>query len=874
MSTETTCPYCGVGCGVLADADGRIAGDPNHPANAGRLCSKGAALGETLSLDGRLLHPEIHGVPASWDAALNLVAGRFAATIAEHGPDSVALYVSGQLLTEDYYAANKLAKGFLGTANIDSNSRLCMASAVAGHRRAFGEDVVPGIYADLELADLIVLVGSNTAWCHPVLYQRIVAARIARPQMRLVVIDPRRTATCEGADLHLPLRPGTDVALFNGLLAHLHAVGAADDEYLAVHTCGADAALAAAESTMARTAESCGLDAGDVERFFDWFAATPAVVTMFSQGVNQSSAGTDKANAIINVHLLTGRIGRPGAGPFSVTGQPNAMGGREVGALANMLAAHLEWDRDGDADRLAAFWQAPVLARRPGLKAVDLFQAIGSGQIRAVWIIATNPAVSMPASDAVRRALAGCPFVVVSDCVRDSDTMDAAHVRLPALAWGEKDGTVTNSERMISRQRAFLPAPGEARPDWWALAQVAARLGHATAFAWRGPADIFREHAALSGLDNHGARRFDISALRHLTDAGYQAMRPTRWLCPEGLAHPPERLFADGRFMTADGRARLVPTPPRAPVNATDARYALALNTGRLRDQWHTMTRTGKAARLMAHTPEPLLTAHPADTPGMADGSLVRVTAAEGGAVLRLRHDPSQRRGVVFAPMHWTDRFSPAGRINQVVNAAVDPISGQPELKHTPVALSPFAAAWHGFALTRERPSAAPAPWWTTLPAAPGVWRTELAGFGPAVEAFAGLRAALGPDQAWMQLTDPAAASFRAALLRNGRLEACVFLGREPALPARDWLVGCFDHATLPQAARRALLAGREPGAATAEPPVCVCLGIGAAAIAAAIASGCDTVEAVGAATRAGTNCGSCRPEIRIALAAQTPVPA
>jgi assimilatory nitrate reductase catalytic subunit len=868
MSTDTTCPYCGVGCGVRV-TDGVVAGDPSHPANAGRLCSKGAALGETLSLEGRLLRPEVDGEAVGWDAALDVVADRFAQTIAEHGPDSVALYVSGQLLTEDYYAANKLAKGFLGTANIDSNSRLCMASAVAGHRRAFGEDLVPGVYEDLELADLLVLVGSNTAWCHPVVYQRIVAARAARPSMRLVVIDPRRTATCEGADLHLALRPGSDVALFDGLLAYLQENGFADDVFVAAHTSGAESALAAASGL--DVAGSCGLAADDVATFYAWFAATPKVVTLFSQGVNQSSAGSDKANAIINAHLLTGRIGVPGAGPFSITGQPNAMGGREVGALANMLAAHLEWDRAGDAERLARFWQAPALAAKPGLKAVDLFQAIGLGKIRAVWIIATNPAVSMPASDAVRQALAACPFVVVSDCVRESDTMDAAHVRLPALAWGEKEGTVTNSERVISRQRAFLPAPGEARADWWAVAQVAARLGHGSAFGWRGPADIFREHAALSGLDNDGIRRFDISALAGLSDAGYAGMAPTRWPCPAGVEAPPVRMFGDGRFAHADGRARLVPTPPRLPVNATSARYPLTLNTGRLRDQWHTMTRTGKTARLMAHTPEPLVSVHPDDAAGLEDRALVWVAAVHGRAALRLRLDTAQRRGTVFAPMHWTDRFSPAGRINQAVNAAVDPVSGQPELKHTPVALRAFAADWHGFVLTRTRPTQELAAWWAVLPASADAWRTEIAGFGLPGEAFAALRAALAAETPWMQLTDAAAGVFRAAWIVDGRLEACIFLGREQALPARDWLVGCFAHDRLPQSARRALLAGAEPGGAVAEPPVCVCHGVGASAIAAAIAAGCDTVDAVGAATKAGTNCGSCRPEIRSALAALVP---
>ena len=870
---RTTCPYCGVGCGVLARPGQPVAGDKAHPANEGRLCSKGSALGETLSLDGRLLHPEIGGAGVSWDEALGAVAEGFARTIAEHGPDSVALYVSGQLLTEDYYVANKLAKGFLGTANIDSNSRLCMASAVAGHRRAFGEDVVPGVYEDLELADLIVLVGSNTAWCHPILYQRILAARERRPEIRIVVIDPRRTATCEGADLHLPLAPGSDVALFSGLLAHLADAGALDDEYVANGTQGAAEAVATARAQTpdaAATAALCGLDAGDVSTFFDWFAGTARVVTMFSQGVNQSSAGTDKVNAILNVHLATGRIGRPGMGPFSVTGQPNAMGGREVGALANTLAAHLEWERPGDAELLRDYWNAPRLAAGPGRKAVDLFRDIQAGRIKAVWIIATNPVISLPEAGFVREALEACPLVVVSDCMREADSVDYAPIRLPALGWGEKDGTVTNSERRISRQRAFLPAPGEARPDWWILAEVGKRLGHTEAFGWDGPASIFREHAALSGLGNEGRRIFDISALATLSDAEYDALAPTRWPCPAG-APARERLFGDGGFPAAGGRARLVATPFRAPARATDAEWPLVLLTGRVRDQWHTMTRTGKTARLLAHTPEPFLAVHPDDAGGIADGALASVAASTGGAVLRLRHDAGLRRGTLFAPMHWTARFAPAGRINGTVNAETDPVSGQPELKHTPVRLAPFPAAWHGFLIARRNLGTGLADWTALLPVADGLWRHELAGGDAPAAAFARLRALFG-DLPWMALSDPSASVFRAALIVEGRLEACLFIGPDHALPARDWLVSRFAQDILVPAERRALLAARPADGKLPEAPVCVCHAVGARQIREAIEAGHADVDAIGKATKAGTNCGSCRPEIRALLQTAQPL--
>ncbi len=872
-TVRTTCPYCGVGCGVLATPTGpehaTIAGDPAHPANFGRLCVKGTALGETLALDGRLLAPVVDGVQASWDVALDRVAKGFADTIAQYGRDSVALFVSGQLLTEDYYAANKLAKGFIGTGNIDSNSRLCMASAVAGHRRAFGEDIVPGIYEDLEQADLMVLVGSNTAWCHPVLFQRIAAARAARPDMRVVVIDPRRTATCEGADMHLAIAPGTDVALFSGLLRHLHRGGFADKEY-AAHLDDVEDAVAAG-GTLAETAAVCGVRASEISAFFDLFARTPRVVTMFSQGVNQSSAGADKVNAIINVHLLTGRIGKPGAGPFSVTGQPNAMGGREVGALSNLLAAHLEFGRSADAALLRDFWGAPNLAHSPGLKAVALFDAIAAKQVRAVWIIGTNPAVSMPNGAKVRAALAGCDLVVVSECSSESDTIDYAHVRLPALAWGEKEGTVTNSERVISRQRGFLAPPGQARPDWWALAQVAGRLGHGAAFGWHSVADIFREHARLSGTGNDGARLFDISALATLTDAEYQAMEPARWPRPAKRIAL-SRLFARGGFPTPSGRARMVPTQSRLPMNPPSVEWPTVLMTGRVRDQWHTMTRTGKASRLFRHIPEPVLSIHPDDHPGIADGGLALIESAWGSGTLRARHDRGLRRGTVFAPMHWTARFCASGRVNGAVNPAVDPISGQPELKHTPVRVQAASMDWHGFVLARRNLGPALAPWTAVIPLDGEVWRHELAGTGDPAQAHAALLREIDPAAAWMALRDATTGVFRAASLRDGRLAACAFIGPDHRLPPRDWLMEMFAHDQVDPAERRALLAGRRADGAAPEPAICVCMGVGAGAIRAAITGGCHSVDAVGKATKAGTNCGSCRPEIG-AILSQMRVP-
>ncbi len=871
-SVHTTCPYCGVGCGVVAQRDNQrdepVKGDVLHPSNRGRLCSKGAALGATLDDSTRLTVPMVDGRRTGWDQALQTVADRFAETIARFGPDSVAFYVSGQCLTEDYYVANKLMKGFIGSANIDTNSRLCMASSVAGHVRAFGEDVVPGVYEDFEEADLVVLVGSNAAWCHPVLHQRLQAARTAHAT-KVVVLDPRRTATAEAADLHVPLAPGSDVALFNGLLSYLHHAGRVDTAWVGRHANGLGAALDAASGLgLEATAAECGIDPEVLETFYDMFASTERVMTVYSQGVNQSSAGTDKVNAIINCHLATGRIGRPGAGPFSVTGQPNAMGGREVGGLANQLAAHMHFDDAADRAALQAFWSSPTLAPKPGLKAVDLFDAVLDGRVKALWIMATNPADSMPRADRVRAALAACPFVVVSDCW-PTDTSALAQVVLPAAAWGEKDGTVTNSERRISRQRAFRAAPGDARPDWWQLAEVGRRMGWADAFAWQTPAAVFREHAALSGHANNGRRVFDISAMATLDEAGYAVMQPFRWPLPAGTASEAGRLFAQGGFPTPDGRARFMPTPYRALPPAR-----LRLNTGRVRDQWHTMTRTGLAPSLMSHTPEPLLTIHPIDAAaaGITQGSLTRVSTAHGEILLRadLRH--TQRHGELFAPMHWTDQFASTGPIGRVVSAEVDPVSGQPELKATPAQVAPVTVHFHGLLVRRTGGPLPDTCHWVRVPVAEGQMY-RLAGLLPmpqhdALHRFAASLLDAPPGTEWLEVADPRRGVLRVAAVSDGALEACLFLARDPAALPNEAAVIPMLGAPVPDAARGRVLAGRMYDAIAAEgPKVCACFGVTRDAIRHAIATHrLDTVRQIGVLLNAGTNCGSCVPELEAML--------
>jgi len=877
---RTTCPYCGVGCGILARVEpgGRaeVRGDPEHPANFGRLCSKGAALVETLDLAPRLLYPEVRGARVDWDMALDTVACGIRASIDKHGPESVAFYVSGQLLTEDYYVANKLMKGFLGSANIDTNSRLCMASAVAGHKRAFGADTVPGCYDDIERAQLVVLVGSNAAWCHPVLYQRLVKAKHDHAELRVVTIDPRRTASTDIADLHLALRPGTDVALFNGLLVWLHDRDETHPLFVGEHTEGLDEALAAARAGGAdieSVAACCGLAATQVLEFYELFARNERAVTLFSQGVNQSSSGSDKVNAIINCHLLTGRIGRPGMGPFSLTGQPNAMGGREVGGLANQLAAHFELDYPAHRALVQEFWKAPTIATRPGPKAVELFRAVEDGSVKVLWIMATNPAVSLPDADRVRRALDKCELVIVSDCVRNTDTTRYAHVLLPALAWGEKEGTVTNSERRISRQRTFLPVPGEARPDWWMLAEAAKRLGFAAAFDYPNAASIFREHAALSGVENDGTRDFDLSGLAGIDDEEYDALAPVQWPVTKDNLKGTARLFGDGSFFTPSGRARFVAVTPRPPAHAPDLDYPLILNTGRVRDHWHTLTRTGFSPRLAAHTIEPYVEIHPHDAAALqlAESGLARIISRWGSASARVRVTEATRLGSVFAPMHWNDEFTNAGCIDSVVNPATDPLSGEPEFKHTPVRVEPLAPAWYGFLLSRRKLKPANATYWAAA-RGQGLWRYELAGDELPhdwAEAARAVLCARDEKVEWIEYFDKAAHRYRAARLARGKLESCIFIGPDPGLPPRDWLASLFVLDVLDMPTRASLLTGvPRNGSADAGRQICACFGVGESAIRAAIAGGCSSVEGIGRRLKAGTNCGSCVPEIKALLPA------
>ena len=897
---KTTCAYCGVGCGIEArknrDGNIEIRGDESHPANYGLLCSKGLALADTLIPDGRLLYPTVEGNRVTWDQAIAKVASGFQSVIERYGPDAVAFYVSGQLLTEDYYVANKLMKGFIGSANIDTNSRLCMSSSVAGHKRAFGSDTVPGCYEDLELADLVILTGSNLAWCHPVLFQRLRAAKVAQPKMRIVVIDPRRTDSCDIADIHLAVQPGSDVALFNGLLAYLDNNHGLNQAYIDDYTQGFGDALKSAQGDyrdLTAIAGIVGVDRYLLETFYRWFLQIDNTVTIYSQGVNQSSAGTDKVNSIINCHLATGRIGRPGQGPFSVTGQPNAMGGREVGGLANMLAAHLEFDNADHYQALSNFWQTENLAKQPGLKAVDLFNAVDNGSIKAIWIMATNPVVSMPDANRVKAALEKCELVVVSDCIADTDTGRLANVLLPAKGWGEKAGTVTNSERRISRQRALVEVSGEARSDWKIICDVAKKMGYPSeSFDYKNEAEIFTEFARqtlLAGNDfklasnkNIGTdksavkeihyqpiRDLQLGALATLTESAFEQLSPQQWPLPDGLDEGirQKRFFAEGNFFTSSGKANFVAVNYRPPNSQVSGQFPLILNTGRIRDQWHTMTRTGLAAKLCNHIPEPFVAANALDIKslGLTTGTLVELVSEVGSATVRLQCQDYVPPGQLFMPMHWTGSFASEARIGALVTPEVDPVSGQPESKFTPVQLRSWEYQCEALLLVKQ-PLASLAAWpYWVMQRIEGGFLYRLASNEPAKQQLLALKSycqSLSNGQ-WLSFDDANKRSFRGALLQDSSLIACFIVAESIRWSEFDWLEGLLIREA-DNVVKKALLTGKADKTLTQGPLVCACKQIGAVTISNAIREhNLNSVEAVSEVTCAGTGCGSCIPELR-----------
>jgi assimilatory nitrate reductase catalytic subunit len=927
--TASTCPYCGVGCGVIIQSEGAqitgVRGDPKHPANFGRLCTKGSTLhltaSATVTMQTRLLQPMRRlqrGAPPEaigWDAAIDLAASRLAEIANTRGPDAIGLYISGQLLTEDYYAFNKLAKGLLGTNNIDTNSRLCMSSAVAGYKTTLGADAPPCAYEDLDHAQTVFIAGSNMAWAHPVLFRRLEDARRANPQQKWIVVDPRRTETAEAADLHLQILPGTDVALFNGLLHLMLWEGLTDRAYIDAHTSGFDAVRDLVRNcTPGDTARLCGIKEADLVQAARWFGGATPTLSLYCQGLNQSVSGTDKNAALINLHLATGQIGKPGAGPFSLTGQPNAMGGREVGGMANLLSAHRDLGNAEHRAEVAALWGVSEVPERPGKTAVEMFEAAADGEIAALWIACTNPAQSLPDQATVRRALERCEFVIVQEAFATTATAAYADLLLPATTWGEKDGTVTNSERRISRVRPAVAAPGEARHDSRIVVDVARRLeallpprraDGAALFGFDTPESLWNEHR-----ESTRGRDLDITGLSY---AMLERDGPQQWPLREGEATGAKRLYANGQFATADGRARFAAVAARPLAEKRDAPYPFSLNTGRLRDHWHGLSRTGTLGRLYGHASEPTVDMHPSDLARLrlASGDLVQVKSRRGTLVLPVSSSASVAPAQTFIAMHWGDEVLGGrhrGGINALTSPAFCPQSKQPELKHAAVKITPAALPWQlvarawmpaDVALQRraellaecsELDYAVCMPFGRE-PGATGVWLRAAAPAAPPAEWLARIEALLGLDHAEvLRYTDPQRGQRRSMRLMHrevaqGAGAQNASAGTSVETPA-DALLKSFMLAgdtraggwvsdllldELPaQRFGRALLAG------TATPPValpsrgaqvCNCFDVCEPEIAAVLERCSGSAESrlaqLQGALQCGTNCGSCLPALR-----------
>ncbi len=957
--TRSTCPYCGVGCGVIIESQGSqitgVRGDPAHPANFGRLCSKGQTLHLTaaphVQAQMRALTPlrraarggPLHAV--AWESALAEVAQRLARTIEQHGPDSVGLYLSGQLLTEDYYVFNKLAKGLIGTNNVDTNSRLCMSSAVAGYKASLGADSVPACYEDLDHAATVFITGSNMAWAHPVLYRRLEAARAANPQMKVVVVDPRRTETAAEADLFLQIQPGTDVMLHHALLHVMLWEGWVDAAYIAAHTSGFAALRESVRAcTPEHAAQVCGLQVQDIITAARWFAgvgqgdgkragdpaaneqssARSPTLSLWCQGLNQSSSGTDKNTSLLNLHLATGQIGKPGAGPLSLTGQPNAMGGREVGGLANLLSAHRNLANPTHRAEVAALWGVKSVPAEPGLAAVEMFQAAADGKLRALWIACTNPAQSLPDQNLVRAALERCEFVVLQEAYLHTATVPYADVILPAATWGEKEGTVTNSERRISRVRPAVPSAGQARADWRIAAGVAQRLeallperyatqvvnaaSTPTLFPYSSAAQVWAEHRETTrGTD------IDITGLSlELLDQPQQWPRPAPTGGDASSTPPSPRLYTTGHFPTPDGRARFVVSAPRPTAEVCDTHYPVALTTGRLRDQWHGMSRTGLLGRLFAHGGGPSVDMHPQELGqrGWLEGDLIQVRSRHGELLLPVRATESVGMAQAHIAMHWGQEWlggSIGLGVNVLMPSARCPQSKQPELKHAAVhvqrVLLPWslaAAAWLPAAealAVRERLR----PWLALFPYA----SCTLFGQEPGAQTGLLLRAAaatpaqvavvdaiqtlfgLGDTaQRVVRYTDPGISRRRLmALAPDGSLAAYLLAGTANAAGwMQDWLQARQGNAAtsplnsqLSSQLSRALLTDAFLPPSGSAPPrgalVCTCNAVSQAAIEVAlltqapvdgsVAEVAACAERLKAQLGCGSTCGSCVPAVK-----------
>ena len=923
--TRSTCPYCGVGCGVVIESDGDqitgVRGDPDHPANFGRLCSKGSTLHLTASApitqQARLLHPmrrEHRGerpVRVGWDQALGFASETFAQVIRESGPDAVGFYISGQLLTEDYYVFNKLAKGLIGTNNVDTNSRLCMSSAVAGYKMTLGADAPPSCYDDVNHADCIFIAGSNAAWAHPVLFRRIEDAKAARPQMKIILCDPRRTDTAQIADLFLPLQPGTDVMLYHGMLHIMLWEGWVRPDYIAAHTTGFDELKATVrDCTPDVVADVCGLRKEDIFEAARMFATSAATLSLYCQGLNQSSSGTAKNAALINLHLATAQIGKPGAGPFSLTGQPNAMGGREVGGLANLLSAHRDLSNPQHRAEVAALWGVPSVPEKPGKTAVEMFQAAADGEIKALWIACTNPAQSMPDQATVRRALERCEFVVVQEAFLTTATCDYADLLLPATTWGEKTGTVTNSERRVSRVRPAVAKPAGTRHDWAIATEFAHRLerklrpGQPTLF----PYSLIDEAAGVEHVWNEHrestrGRDLDITGMSY----ALLEQSPLQWPMAQGQAQGKLRLYEDGVFPTPDGKARFANVAYRPLAEPRESRYPFSLTTGRLRDQWHGMSRTGTLGRLFGHVAEPCVQMNPQDMERRAvkEGELVHVTSKRGSIVVPVQASDELSLGQAFIAMHWGAEYlsgcsstgAPLAGVNALTTSAFCPTSKQPELKHAAVKILKAELAWSLLGVAwladddalrvREalRHIMVLFPFASCVPFGrerSGILLRAAAHETPPDELLARIEGLLGlatPET--LRYADRKRGQRRALrLVRTGdeaRLDAFMLAGDTTA---EAWIKTLLQDELPAQAYGRLLLVpgAKAPVAVQARgKQICTCFNVTDAQITEHLLEcrgiAAERLSSLQASLKCGTNCGSCIPELKRMVGASTSSP-
>jgi assimilatory nitrate reductase catalytic subunit len=916
--TRSTCPYCGVGCGVIIESSGAritgVRGDPEHPANFGRLCSKGSTLHLSASpvaaSQTRLLQPQRrlvrggHLLPMSWEASLQWASQSLGHIVRNHGPEAVGFYVSGQLLSEDYYVFNKLVKGLLGSNNIDTNSRLCMSSAVAGYKLTLGADAPPACYDDVMQADCLFIAGSNAAYAHPILFRRIEEARTQNPHLKIIVADPRRTDTASSADLHLPLQPGTDVALFHGLLHIMLREGWVDTAYIHAHTEGFDALHdLVRDFTPERVSQLCGLPTESLLQAARWFATAKSTLSLYCQGLNQSSSGTAKNASLINLHLATGQIGKPGAGPFSLTGQPNAMGGREVGGLANLLSAHRDLANPVHRAEVAALWGIDDVPAKPGKTAVEMFEAAADGEIKALWIACTNPAQSMPDQSTVRRALERAEFVVVQEAFATAETCDFADLLLPATTWGEKEGTVTNSERRITRVRAAVPPPGLARHDWQIVVDLAQRLAQEPGVGegrsglrmnYSSPEEIWLEHR-----ESTRGRDLDITGLSY----AQLEVAPQQWPMPEGQLHGQARLYQDGVFATTSGKARFAALDYVPVAEARESRFPFSLNTGRLRDQWHGMTRTGVVGKLFGHVPEPSVQLHPDDMTrlGLIDGTLVHVTSKRGSIVVPAVASADIGQQQAFIAMHWGPAFlggrdhqnNPLAGVNAITTSAYCPTSKQPELKHAAVKVLKAELPWTLLAvawlpedsahtvLQAMRARMAQFEFASCVPFAEsghtetprqGVLLRAACSEPPEMEVVHDIEQQLGlSEDNSLRYVDAKRSQLRCMRLRaesDTTLDAFVIAGDTSA---EGWLKALLQSQQSAKAyGRRLLMTGHTPPVALASvgTTVCTCVGVPDVAIQTHLAQSApqdneSCLSDLQSTLKCGTQCGSCVPELR-----------